>query len=446
MSGWETARVANGGGGARWSRGVRPGAPGSRATRLELFYDLVFVFAFLNVTTLTATYPSVHSVVRALLGLALLWWCWSGFAGLGNVVRTDQGVLPVVGFTTVAAAFLLALTLPEAFTDRPGGLPGPLVFAGCYLLVRGTQVAVLGWVSRADPELRRRWLVLALPVLVATVLLVAAGVVPQRLADGSAEALIRLAFWLAAIFVEYGVGLLVGGVGWQVVSSGHWAERHALIILVALGETIISLGLGPQFIAGLPLTWAVVVAAVCGIAVASVLWWAYFDTLALAVEQLLHRTREPRARIALARDAYTYLHLPMIAGIIFFALGLKGLLAHVAEPSTPRWGDPLSRFDLLTLYGGVVLYLVSLGALALRALRIVRWVPLTAVVLIVGLVPVVRPLPEMVALGLLALVCVLLAGAQTVTEAGHRARVRQVALEEQLAAEAEQSEWRRRHL
>ncbi|MGC1212117.1 MAG: low temperature requirement protein A [Micromonospora sp.] len=438
--------MGNGAGGVRWSRGIRPGAPGSRATRLELFYDLVFVFAFLNVTTVTATYPGVDSVVRALLVLALLWWCWSAFAGLGNVVRTDQGILPVVGFVTVAAVFLLALTLPEAFTDRSGGLPGPLVFTGAYLLVRGTQVGILGRVSRADPRLRRRWLVLAGPVLAATALLVAAGLVPQRLADGSAEALVRLAFWLAAIVVEYGVGLVLGGVGWQVMSAGHWAERHAQIILVALGETIISLGLGPQFIAGLPLTWAVVFAAACGIAVAAVLWWAYFDTLALAVEQLLHRTREPRARIALARDAYTYLHLPLIAGIIFFALGLKGLLADVAEPSTPRWGDSLTRFGLLTLYGGVVLYLVSLGALALRALRIVRWVPLTAMVLIVALVPVVGPLPELVALGLLALVCVVSAGVQAATERSHRRRVREVALEEQLAAEAEQSEWRRHHL
>ncbi|WP_319458660.1 low temperature requirement protein A [Micromonospora sp. RTP1Z1] len=434
------------GGGARWSRGVRPGAPGSRATRLELFYDLVFVFAFLNVTTLTATYLSVHSLVRCLLVLALLWWCWSGFAALGNLVRTDQGVLPVVGFVTVAAAFLLALTLPEAFTDRPGGLPGPLVFASCYFLVRATQVAVLGWVSRADPELRRRWLLLALPVLVATALLVTAAVVPQRLADGAAESLIRLGLWLAAILAEYGVGLVLGGAGWTVVSAGHWAERHALIILVALGETIISLGLGPKFIGGLPLTWAVVVAAVCGIAVAAVLWWAYFDTLALAVEQLLHRTRDRSVRIALARDAYTYLHLPMIAGIIFFALGLKGLLSNVAEPSTPRWGDPLTRVGLLSLYGGVALYLLSLGALALRTLRTVRWVPLTGLVLIVGLVPVASPLPELAALGLLALVCVLMAAAQAVTGAAARRGVRKVALDEQLAAEAEQSEWRRHHL
>ncbi|MER7331897.1 MULTISPECIES: low temperature requirement protein A [unclassified Micromonospora] len=444
--GGQTAQVESRNGGARWSPGVRPGAPGSRATRLELYYDVVFVFAFLNVTTLAATYASVQSVVRCLLVLALLWWCWSGFALLGNTVRTDQGFVPLVGFATIAAAFLLALTMPEAFTDRPGGLPGPLVFAGCYFLVRACQVGVLGWVARADPRLRRQWLLSGLPVVVATALLVVAGLVPQRLADDSAEAGLRLGLWLAAVAVEYRVGLVLRGVVSPLVSVGHWAERHAQIILVALGETVIALGLGPKFITDLPLTWAVVLAAVGGVAVVSVLWWAYFDSLALAVEQALHRTRDSDARIALTRDAYTYLHLPMIAGIIFFALGLKGLLTDVADPSTPRWGNPLTRFDLLTIYGGVAIYLLALGALALRALRQVRGVPLAAAVLIIVLMPVAGRLPALVALALLALVCVLMAAAQVVTEAPHRRRVRQVALEEQLAAEAEQSEWRRRHL
>ncbi|PZG01408.1 low temperature requirement protein A [Micromonospora deserti] len=425
---------------------MRPSAPGSRATRLELFYDLVFVFAFLNVTTVTAGNPTVRGLTQCLILLALLWWAWTGFAALGNVIRTDQGVVPLVGFATAAAAFVFVLALPQAFLDRPGGMPGPLVFVTCYFLVRASQVAIFGWLVRHDRDLRRRFLLLVVPVVVATALIVTAALVPQRLFDGPAEGLARLALWLAALAVEYGVGLALRGTGWPVLSAGHWAERHGLIVLVALGESILGLGLGPGFVAGLPLSWPIIVAAVLGIAVVAALWWAYFDTLALALEQTLHRTRDRAARAALARDAYTYLHLPLVAGIILFALGLKGLLDEGADPSTPRWGVRLPGFDLLALYGGVGLYLVALVALGRRVLGAFRWPSVAAVLLLAAAVPVGARLPELIALGLLAAVTVALIAAQTVADAPLRGRVRQVALEEQLAVEAEQTRWRRRHL
>ncbi|WP_236648482.1 low temperature requirement protein A, partial [Micromonospora sicca] len=198
------------GGGTRWSRGVQRGAPGSRTTRLELFYDLVFVFAFLNVTSLTSSTPTPVNLFRCLLVLALLWWCWTGFAGMATLVRADRGVLPVVGFTTVAATFLLALTMPGAFVDRPGGLNGPLVFAGCYLLVRAAQLAIVGWLARSDPVERRRWLLQAALPVVASALLIAAGVVPSRI-DGRPVAIaVQLGFWTLALAIEFGVGTGVG--------------------------------------------------------------------------------------------------------------------------------------------------------------------------------------------------------------------------------------------
>ncbi|MEV1144955.1 low temperature requirement protein A [Micromonospora sp. NPDC049799] len=433
-------------GNVRWSRRIRPSAPGSRTTRLELFYDLVFVFAFLTVTTLTASDATARGLAHGLLVLALLWWCWTGFAALGNVVRTDQGVIPLIGFLTTAALFVLAVGMPQAFVDQPGGLPGPLVFAACYFVVRAAQVGVLGWVVRADPQLRRHWLLLALPPVVATVLIATAALVPQRFTDERVAIGVRLGLWIAALAVEYGVGLLLWGTGWVVVSAGHLAERHALIILVALGESIIALGFGPGFTAGLPLSWPVVLAGTLGIVVVASFWWSYFDTLALALEQTLHRTRERVARLRLARDAYTYLHLPLIAGIILFALGLKGQLAEAADPATPRWGERLGIFGALVLHGGATVYLLTLVALGRRVLGIVRWPSVAAVAVLVLLTPVAARLRELIALAVLALVVASATVVQTVVDTPRRRHVRQVALEEQLAAEADQTRWRGEHL
>ncbi|MEU4401107.1 low temperature requirement protein A [Micromonospora orduensis] len=428
------------------TRGVQRSAPGSRATRLELFYDLIFVFAFLNVTTATAADRTLRGLVQCLVVLALLWWCWSGFAVLGNLIRTDQGIVPLVGFVTMAAAFVLALSLPKAFVDRPGGLYGPLVFAAGYFLVRVGETSIFLWLGRRDRDVRRRWRMLALPVVLATSLIVVAALVPQRLFDGAAEGFFRLALWIAALAVEYGAGLALRGTGWTVLSAGHWAERHGQIVLVALGEAIIALGLAPGGSVVLPLTWPVLIAAVLGVAVAASLWWAYFDTLALGMEQALHRTRDPDARAAMARDAYTYLHLPVIIGIILFALGLKGLIHEGADPNTPSWGVPLPGFDLLALYGGVALYLLALIVLGRWLLAAPRWPTIGGIVLLLVLVPVAGALPELFALTLLALAAALAVGAQTVVDTRRRRRVRQVALEEQLAVEEEQTRWRGHHL
>lgn len=428
------------------TRGVRRSAPGSRATPLELLYDLVFVFAFLHVTTATAGNPTVGGLVQCLVLLALLWWCWSGFAVLGNLIRTDQGIVPAVGFVTIAAAFVLALSLPKAFVDRPGGLFGPLVFATCYFLVRVSETVIFLWIGRRNRDVRRRWRVLALPPLLATALIVAAGLLPQRLFDGTAESAVRLLFWVAALGVEYGAGLTVRGTGWTVLSAGHWAERHGQIVLVALGETIIALGFSPSETVGLPLTWPVLFAAVLGVAVVATMWWAYFDTLALGMEQTLHRTRDPAARAILARNAYSYLHLPVIAGIILFALGLKGLIHEGADPNTPSWGIPLPSLDLLALYGGVALYLLALTVLGRLMLGAPRWPTIGGILLLVALVPVAGSLPELIALGMLALATILAVAAQTVVDQRRRAGVRQMAFEEQLAAEEEHTRWRGHHL
>ncbi|MGC5051944.1 low temperature requirement protein A [Micromonospora sp. DT48] len=430
----------------RWSRGLRPGAPGSRPTRLELFYDLVFVFAFINVTTLTAANPTPRGLAQGLVVLALLWWAWAGFAALGNMVRTDQGVLPFVAFSTMGGAFLFILAMPQAFRQTTGGLPGPLLFAVCYCVVRAVPVAVFGWLARSDAELRRGFLGVLVRGLVVGTLVLAAALVPQRLTDDPGEAWLRLVLWCVALVVDYTAALALRGTGWTVVSAGHWAERHALIVLVALGETIIALGLGGDSVAELPLTWPVLVAALLSVAVVAGLWWAYFDTLAAALEQALHRAREPSVRAVLARDAYSYLHLPLVAGPVLFALGLKGLLGGVAGPHVPLGGARFAGFDLLVLYSGVALYLLTLVGLGWRVLRLVRWPTLVGFAVLGVAFPVAARLSELAALALLAVTVLVAVAVQTLVDARLRQRVREAVLAEQLAAEAEQTSWRGRHL
>ena len=424
---------------------MRSAAPGSRTTRLELFYDLVFVFAFLNVTTLTASELTPANLYRFLLVLALLWWSWTGFARMGNAFRADQGMLPLVGVVTVAATFLLVLSTPSAFaTNREGWLPGPLVFAACYFVIRTAQLTVFAWADRADPARRRGLRIRFLAPTVATVLLVVAGTLPGRLAHGRFAVGLQLALWTLALLVEYIAGAILARQWWVVISAGHWAERHALIVLVALGESLIALGLGPK--RGLPLTGPVAVAALLGVVIVAALWWAYFDTLRFALEQALHQARDPAARLRLARTVYTFLHLPMVAGIIFFALGLKDLLAEAASPTTPAWGPELGVLWAGVLFGGVGIYLLSLAGCWWLAERRARTPLLVTVLVLAAAVPAVARLHELNALAALAVLTCAGVAWETRGEDDRRRRVRRLALEEQIAAEAEQSRWREGHL
>ncbi len=425
---------------------VLPTAPGSRVTRVELFYDLVFVFAFLNVTNVLSETLSGRSLLAGLLLLLLLWWCWVSFAALGNVVRTDQGVMPLVGSVTVAALFVLTLSTPSAFAEeqaqQQSGPPGLVLFACCYLIIRAAQVLV--FLARSSRR-GRTALRLGLPPLTSVALILATKALPESPQQPWARWL-PLALWLAAVCVEYTSGGLAPSAGLTVVSAAHWAERYALILLIALGESIISLGLGPKLSAGLPATWPVIVASVLGVTIIASLWWLYFDTLAPALEQRLHRTRDVRARAALARDAYAYLHLPLITGIILFALGLKRYLTVISHPHGDPWWEHAAELDSRVLFAGVVIYMLGLLALGVRATRRIPAVATCVVlVLAVGL-PWAGRLPVVAALAILAAVSVFLVLFGLRAGDPWRRQVRRTALDEQVAAEREQSEWRRRHL
>ncbi|MFG2103219.1 low temperature requirement protein A [Micromonospora echinaurantiaca] len=424
---------------------LQPAAPGAKVTRLELFYDLVFVFAFINVTNAAAKTLGQGGLLGGVLVLALLWFAWTSFATLGNAVRADRGIMPLFGFATMAAIFVASLSVPEAFSDDPPGLPGDLVFAACYLVVRDLQVLAFWYAVRNDPKLRPRWRRLAGPPFITVTLLLVAALVPQRLFDGTAELAARVALWVLAIAVAYVLGQRTRTEGLAIVSAGHWAERHAQIILIALGESIISLGVGPGLSAGLPLTWPVIWAATLGIAVIAALWWLYFDSRAIAGEQAMHRVHG-RARTALARDAYSYLHLPMILGIILFALGLKRTLAAIAESASAGLRERVDALDVVLLHGGVIVYLLAVLGFQRRTLHWTSRFQVVSLVVLAALVPAGAALAPFGALALLVVAIVLIATVDTLRMRQHRQRLREEKFEEERALEAEETELRRRRL
>ncbi len=366
-------------------------------TPLELFFDLVFVFALTQVTALMADQPSGEGVLRGMLILSVLWWCWVGYAWLGNVVRADEGVIRLAMFGAMAAMFVLALTIPESFDDLTGGLPGPVVFAVGYFVVRAAHLLLFLAVSRDDPGLRRQVLRFAPSVVLGTSFLLIASQL-----DGVAQT----ALWATALVADYVGTMLAGASGWRVNSAGHFAERHGLIVIVALGESIVSIGIG---VTELPISWPIVIASALGLALSAGLWWAYFDVAALDSEHALAAADgEKRAR--LARDGYSYLHLPMIAGIILLSLGLKKVLGYVGGDGGHSWADPLYGVPLAALYGGVALFLLAHIGFRLRTTGIVEWPRLVAVLLLLAAIPAVVALPSLVTLAVLtalvaALVC-----------------------------------------
>lgn len=354
-----------------------PAPAEQRVTPLELFFDLVFVFAFTQVTALMAASPTSPNLVRGMLVMAVLWWAWVGYAWLTNCV--DTGAVPVRAaiFTAMGAMIVVALAVPEAF-DRYG-----VLFALAVGVVRAMFLVLFHISTRDDPAMRTAVDRMAIGLVVGSGLLVAAG-----LLDGAAQG----ALFAIAIAIDYLAPLLGGTRGWRV-SAGHFAERHALIVIIALGESIVAIGVGA---AGLELEAGLVTGAVLGVALAAALWWVYFDVTATAAEHRL-RAREGVARNRLARDAYSYLHLPMIAGIVLVALGVKTVIAHV--------GDPLDGVPAAALCGGAALYLLAHVAFRLRVVGTLSRQRTVAAGLCVAVLPLALAGPGLAALAALVGIC-----------------------------------------
>lgn len=388
-----------------------PTAADGSVTQLELFFDLVLVFAFTMVTDLAADDTSAKNMLRAGLVLAVMWWLWIAYSWLGNTVRADEGIARVGMFLAMGGGFLAALTIPEAFKDLDGGWFGPLVFAIAYLIVRLVHVGMYLLASAGDAQLRNQVLKWSLgSITIGASLLVIAATT-----SGTAQ----IVLWIAAIVGDMGWTMLAGE-DWRVNSARHFSERYGLIIIVALGESIVSIGIG---VAGLPISWPIAVGSLLGLAVSGLLWWAYFDVAALAVEHELQHAEGER-QVKIARNSYTFWHFPMIAGIIGISLGLKKVLYYVGDESAHSLTDALSGIPLFALYGGVVLYLVALVGFKHYATGNVTVVRLVAAVLLLALIPVACALPALAALGLLCGVLMLLIVWETTRYAQPRDEIR----------------------
>ena len=323
-----------------------------RVTSLELLFDLVFVYAITAVSDSIAHRLDLVGLTQGMVVMALVWFAWSAYAWLGNQARADEGPLRVSMFLAMAGFYVVALTINEAFDDRPGGLRGPVVFVVAYAVIRLAHLTVYWFAAGDDRGLRRtieRTLLTASVVL--ALLLVGAYVDPGP----------RLAIWSAAVVIDYVTVFLGATTGWRVAAPGHFAERYGLVVIIAIGESVVSVGLAVNRAA---IDWPLLGGALLGITLAITLWRTYFNAIAVSAE---HRLREVSgdARTVMARDTFTYLHLPLVAGVVAMAVGLRVMLDDVALAERGH-GHGVPAFAVMTLYGGSAAYLASLSVLRWR--------------------------------------------------------------------------------
>ncbi len=359
-----------------------------RVTPLELFFDLVVVFSITQVTQLMSNDLSWLGLGHGMLVLAAVWWLWTGYAWMTNTLDAEQGVVRAGMLSAMAAMFLVALAVPHAFGNEG------VLFAVGYLVVRLINLALYGIGGRGRPDLARALRRFAMRELGAPVLILAAAFVGPPW---------REVLWVVALAVVYS-DVVVGRGRPATISPAHFAERYGLIVIIALGESVISLGVAARHS---ELTVGIVSASLLSILVIAALWWAYFDVMAILTERQLARTTGA-AQAQLARDHYRFLHLPMIAGIVLFALGLKETIERV--------GEPLGVVPAVALCGGLSLYYSAHVVQRFRLVYFVRHSSsdrpgyigpgrLAASVLTLALIPAALELPALASLGLAAAVC-----------------------------------------
>jgi low temperature requirement protein LtrA len=308
-----------------------PGPPdqAERVSTLELFFDLVFVFTITQLTAVLSADPTPRGLLQVVLMLGVIFWMYSGYAWLTNAVAADRAARRLLLLGGMAGFLVLALAIPQAFAGDD------LAFGVAYLAIVSIH---LGLYSRTSVTHTVRALARLAPFNLVSALLVLGAVV----AGGTAGYLL----WAAAFALEW-VTPLVTGIGGFRIAPAHFVERHGLVVIVALGESIVAIGIGA---AGRPVDPALASVALLGLLLAACLWWAYFGGDDARAEHALAAVAEDR-RAAVGVRAFGYWHLPILLGIIVLAAGLKHAIGHAF--------DRLDLAHALLLAGGVAVFLAG---------------------------------------------------------------------------------------
>ena len=356
-----------------------------KTSYIELFFDLVFVFAFTQVTALILEDTSVAGFLRAMLVLAMVWWAWSAYAWMTNAIDIENTVTRLIMFAAMAAGFFMAISVPDAFEDEAAW------FAVAYFVVRVLQTTLYAWGVRSDPGNLRAVLRLA-PWFI--------GAAFVALVGGFVDPDYRAWVWLASLVIDVVGTLTVARAEWRV-SPSHFAERFALIVIIALGESVVAIGIATSSVER-DATYALsVVLAFAGVAA---LWWAYFDFVAVAAERSLRRA-SPGARGPLARDVFTFFHYPVVLGIILYAVAAKKTLEHPL--------DPLSDAGRWSLGLGIAIFLCGFALMRFRVVRRVAWERIAAAAVALVLSVALDGTDALVTLAVVLLVLVLSVAVET---------------------------------
>jgi low temperature requirement protein LtrA len=313
-----------------------------RTSAVELLWDLVFVFAVTQISTLLARDLTWAGLGRSLLVMALVWWAWSAFVWTANADDPSSGSVRTVLLLATVLIFITALALPEAYGS------GGLLFAATYAVVRLLHLALYADLWRRGQAKLSAIIGFAVTVTIGMALLIA---------GAFAGGIWLVALWTVAAAIDYaGPGLLTRNrlVALQAVAVEHFAERYSLFVIICLGESVAGVGIAAA--RGIDAT--VIAGAALMLLVTIALWWTYFDRLAAVAEEGLRRSSAP---VLAASDAYSYIHLVLVAGIIVFAAGARLAVMHV---------DTHLPVDVsLAIGGGVAMYLAGLTAFRLRIAR-----------------------------------------------------------------------------
>ena len=310
-----------------------------RVSTLELFFDLVFVFTITQLTAVLSDDPTLRGLLRVVLMLGVIFYMYGGYAWMTNAVAADRAARRLLLLGGMAGFLVLALAIPRAFSE------GDVAFGIAYLAVVAIHT---GLYSRTSERLTIRALLRLAPFNLVSALLVLAAVV----VEGTAAYLL----WAAAFALEWSTPRLAGTGGFRIAPA-HFVERHGLVVIVALGESIVAIGIGA---ADLPVDLPLAGVAVLGLLLAACLWWAYFGGDDARAERALAAIPDDR-RGWTAIQAFGYWHLLLLLGVITLAAGLKDAIGHAF--------DPLDLAHALLLSGGVALFLVG-DALFRRTLHL----------------------------------------------------------------------------